>query len=447
MNTFSTFHRQSHQDLQIAICCLLIWLPLPLGSNRPWSNGLAITILSAIGFIWAIRKYKRPTENSMAFIKAKPAIIALVLVQLVVAVQYFAGWSLAPSETFNHLLLGSAYTLLFMLVLDLFTTRRSINLLLGTVILSGTFQAFYGATMALSGLEWGFFGIKEYMHGLATGTFVNRNHLAGYLEISAACGIGLLLALRDHRALSLQSIITWLTGPKALIRIALAIMVIGLVMTRSRMGNIAFVSSMLITGAILALANPKYRFKLAIILASLLIIDLLIVSQYFGLDELQQRLVNTQIDDKVVGGEVLIKQNVNRDEVLDYSIILLKQHALIGSGAGSFEVIFPSVAGPDTTHHFEHAHNDYIQFAIEYGIPGSAALIFFVVYTFYNGAKALCLSGSTYRSGIGFACVMGLTAIAIHSMADFNLQIPANAATVIIISTLGLLARFHTRTN
>jgi O-antigen ligase len=382
---------------------------------------------------------------SAALTHAKPAIIALVVVQLIVALQYFSGSSLAPSQTFNHLLLGSAFTLLFVLVLDLFTTRKSINLLLGTLIISGTFQAFYGSTMALSGLEWSFFATNEYMQGLATGTFVNRNHLAGYLEISAACGIGLLLALRDHRALSFKSIITWLTGPKALIRIGLAIMVIGLVMTRSRMGNIAFVSSMLTTGILLAVASPKYRFKLAIILASLLIIDLLIVSQYFGLDELQQRLVNTQIDDKIVGGEVLIKQNVNRDEVLDYSVILLQQHALIGSGAGSFEVIFPSVAGADITHHFEHAHNDYIQFAIEYGIPASAALIFFVFYTFYHGAKALCLTSSTYRSGIGFACVMGMTTIGIHSIADFNLQIPANAATFTVISALGLLARFHTR--
>jgi O-antigen ligase len=108
-------------------------------------------------------------------------------------------------------------------------------------------------------------------------------------------------------------------------------------------------------------------------------------------------------------------------------------------------VIFPSVAGPDITHHFEHAHNDYIQFAIEYGIPALAALVFFVLYTFYNGTKALCLTSSTYRSGIGFACVMGMTTIGIHSISDFNLQIPANAATFTVISALGLLARYHTR--
>lgn len=438
-------HLKSQKDIQYAICLLIIWLPLPLGSNRPWSVGLAIALISAASLIWAIRKRKHSIEISVPLKKAKPAVISLALVQLLVAIQYLTGSSLAPSESFNHLLLGSSYTLLFILVLDLFITRRSINLLLATVTLSGTLQAFYGSSMALSNLEWTFFETKEHMQGLATGTFINRNHLAGYLQISAACCIGLLLALRDQKAISFKSILNWISGPKALLRISLAIMVIGLVMTRSRMGNIAFLSAMIIAGGILAIASPKLRANLIAILSSLLIIDVLIVSQYFGLDELQKRLVNTQFNDKIVGGEVLTKQNVNRDEVLNHSLPLLNEHALSGSGAGSFETIFQSVAGQDISHHFTHAHNDYLQFAIEYGLVGIAALIYFYAFTTYHGIKALTQLNSTYRSGVGFTCVMAMTAIAIHSLVDFNLQIPANAATITVISAFGLLARFHNR--
>ncbi|WP_373090769.1 O-antigen ligase family protein [Zhongshania sp.] len=439
------FHNKSQKDLQYAICLLIIWLPLPLGSNRPWSGGIAITLISAIALIWTIRKRRHSLEISAPLKNAKPAVISLVLVQLLAAVQYLTGISLAPSESFNYLLLGTSYTLLFILTLDLFVTRQSINLLLATVIFNGTLQAFYGSSMTLSNLEWSFFEAKEHMHGLATGTFVNRNHLAGYLEISAACCIGLLLALRDQRPISIQSILNWISGPKPFLRIALAIMVIGLVMTKSRMGNIAFLSSMIITGGILAVASPKLRPKLFAILSSLLIIDVFIVAKYFGLEELKMRLISTQLNDKVVAGEVLIRQNVNRDEVFNYTIPLLNKYAFHGSGAGSFETIFPSVAGRDISHHFTHAHNDYIQFAIEYGFFGGASLIYFYVFTYYHGINALTKLNSAYRSGVGFACVMAMTAIAIHSLTDFNLQIPANAATITVISALGLLARFHTR--
>ena len=416
---------------------------MPLGSNRPWSNAALIVFSSSLFLWWLLPILLQRQNLSLALIKSIPAICALVLIQLIALIQLLAGWSENPSETLNHLLLGLSFTFLFIITLDTFNSRKAINLLLGTLIVSGTFQAFYGSTMVLSQLEWGFFETKETMQRLATGTFINRNHLAGYLELTAACGIGLLLALRDHKAFSLRSILQWLSSPKALIRVSLIIMVIGLVMTRSRMGNIAFVSSLIITGAILAAAIPKLQLRLTIILASLLIIDVLIVAQYFGLDELQQRLVNTQIDDKIVEGQLVAKQNIIRDEVLAYTAPLVKQYALTGSGAGTFEVIFPAVAGPDITSHFDHAHNDYVQLAIEYGIVGLCAFAFFFIFCFYHGVKALCLNNSTYRSGIGFACVMGLTAIAIHSISDFNLQIPANAATVTVLSALGLVARFN----
>ena len=66
-------------------------------------------------------------------------------------------------------------------------------------MLSGLLQGFYGTMMVLTGLEWLLVDVKEYGHGIATGTFVNRNHLAGYLQLSLACGLGLLLAqLRDQ---------------------------------------------------------------------------------------------------------------------------------------------------------------------------------------------------------------------------------------------------------
>ena len=88
---------------------------------------------------------------------------------------------------------------------------------------------------------------------MATGTFINRNHLAGYLEICLAVGIGLMVA-----QLSNTSAATWrerarqflqtMLSSKALVRIGLVVMVIGLVLTRSRMGNIAFFFSMIVMG-------------------------------------------------------------------------------------------------------------------------------------------------------------------------------------------------------
>ena len=47
--------------------------------------------------------------------------------------------------------------------------------------------------------------------------------------------------------------------------------------------------------------------------------------------------------------------------------------------------------------------------------------------------------------GMSFACVMGVTAILIHSWVDFNLQIPANACYFMVLLALGWIALYHDR--
>ncbi len=121
------------------------------------------------------------------------------------------------------------------------------------LVFCGVFQAAYGALMTLSGLEYGFFIEKTHGLGAVTGTFVNANHLAGYLEMCIALGVGLILAdmsttpAADWRE-SARRLLNTILGDKARVRVALIIMVIGLVLSKSRMGNIAFFSSLLIAG-------------------------------------------------------------------------------------------------------------------------------------------------------------------------------------------------------
>lgn len=78
-----------------------------------------------------------------------------------------------------------------------------------------------------------------------------------------------------------------LLGPKAWIRLGLVIMVIALVMPHSRMGNIAFFSSLIIVGGRFTLVSRKHRLRNAAILASLVLVDLIIISNHFGLEGLE----------------------------------------------------------------------------------------------------------------------------------------------------------------
>lgn len=438
----------SDRFITYAVLVLLIWVTLPLGSNRPWSAMLFVFLTTLLSSLWAWHNLRHKQDEfriSRAFKTAKPLFVLLVLCQIWVAIQWQLGFSQHSSQTFYYLLLGCGYSLLYLLIINIFTTRNKLTLLLSTLIITGALQGFYGSAMALSGIEWHFFADKTDYLGDATGTFVNRNHLAGYLEMTIACGIGLLLALRTGQSLNLRNTIELLIGPKAKIRLSLIVMVIALVMTHSRMGNTAFFISLVVVGSLFIFTHKQHQLRNSLVLISIVLIDMMVISQYFGLEHLKDRLLMTQLTDQVINGEVVQKANELRDNVVLSSLPLLEKHLLIGNGAGSFESIYQQYPGSDIRLHFDHAHNDYLQFLIEFGAIGLLPLVLFVLISLWYALQALLMQESNYRSGVGFAALMGIISILIHSLTDFNLQIPANAATFVTLCAIAVLAKYHVK--
>ncbi len=422
------------------LCLILAWSPIPLGSNRDWSKYFLVLLVALVAISWSLKHFKHKPGLSSSVISAKYAVLCLAAIPIFTAIQIVFSTSVAPANSFLSFNLSAAYFLLFLMTLDCFRSKESIKVLLVTMVISGTFQAFYGATMVLTGLEYGFLEAKTYMKGLATGTFVNRNHLAGYLEMTVSCGIGLLVGLRSNKKVTLTHISRWLLSEKALIRIAVVIIVIALVMTRSRMGNISFISALLLCSLLLAAFSKEHRIRFLLLIASFIVIDSFVLAQYFGLDQLRDRIVATQIDDVYVAGELIASQNEVRDEVFNYAKSLLPEFWLVGSGAGTFEVVFQAVAGPDIYHHFDHAHNDYLQFFIEYGLIGFSAFFLFMLLCTHQALLAVVRPTSTFRQGVGFASLMAISSIALHSITDFNLQIPANAFTFVALCSVSYMA-------
>lgn len=438
-------HRSTRLDrfLTAAVLILLVWLPLPLGSNRDWAVGMFVALTGLLGGVWSVALLRGALPESRALRPALPMLGVLLAAQGWVAVQWLGGLSVDVGATFQYLLLGLAYCLLFLLIVSLFRTRRRLTWLLATLVVSGTLQAFHGTFMTLSGIEWLLATPKTSYIGDATGTFVNRNHLAGYLELTLACGIGLLMALRDGRPFRWIYLLEMLMGAKARLRLALVVMVIALVMTHSRGGNGSFFTALMLAGGLFVLRDKENRLRNSLILASILLIDVLVISQYFGLERLKDRVVNTRLHDVVVDGEVVQKANEVRDDVFLYALPLAQEKPLIGQGGGSFEAVFPKYPGEDIRLHFDHAHNDYLQFFIEYGLIGCLPLLAFVLLALWCALQALWRRESMYRSGVGFGAAIGIVALGIHSLSDFNLQIPANAATLVALCAIAVLANHH----
>lgn len=443
------------------LLALLFWLPLPWGSNTPWSAALLATLSLSLVSMWlmlAALGVVRPGYKLSRL--AAPALWWalwlgwLGLALLPMSLDALGRWSpaaaqlygqagalidgvtprisIAPGATAAAWLLSAGYAALYFLVM-LTCIRRPdrIRLVLLTIVVAGLAQALYGSLMVLSGLEYGFFREKLFYRDVATGTFVNRNHLAGYLQLAGAAALGLILAdlsidggARSWRQRALD-FIAWAFSPKVRIRIVLVIMAVALVMTRSRMGNIAFFAALVICGmGYILLRHRQLAFRAFLLFSSVILIDLLIVSQWYGLEQLVERIETTEME-----GE-------GRTQFLEEVPPVIETYWQAGAGLGAFAQAYAPYRSPQMRQYFDHAHNDYIEFLIETGAPGLLLLASFVLAHAVHALRVVRLRRCRLGGAAAFAALMSMTAVGIHSLTDFNLQIPANAATLIGLMAL-----------
>lgn len=447
-----------------ALCALLVWAPVPLGSNRGWAWGLLATALFALTALWLAAWAAGRASVPVALRRSWPAFVlfaAWMAVQAVHVVPMEAGTlaAISPESARMHALVGAigerpaqatisldphasqvsllktlAYGCAFFLTLALVYSRPRILLLARLLVAAAVVQSVIAVLLHLSGVTGDWFGTTMTQAASASGSYANRNHFAGYLVMTLALGIGLLIAgLSDQRAASwrhfARNAIEWILSPKMLLRLALCILVIALTTTHSRMGNAAFFGSLLIAGAIgIALSRRATR-NTVVLLVSLVVLDLTIVGGWFGVEKLAVRLEQTTRADVQV-----------REDPAGHTLAIAKDYPVLGAGPGSFYVVFPRYRPPTVATFFDHAHNDYAEFLAGSGWLGLGLILAFVATCTVAALRAQWQRTDPLMRGLSFACIMSVTALAIHSWVDFNFQIPANAALFMAILALGWIS-------
>ncbi len=106
---------------------------------------------------------------------------------------------------------------------------------------------------------------------------------------------------------------------------------------------------------------------------------------------------------------------------------MIREHPVWGTGPGSFEDAYTLVQTADLEERMDHAHNDYLEFAEEWGIPAAALLFGLVGWVYARGVLEFWRGRPSEECMLLLGCCGSLLALLVHSIADFNLHIPANA--------------------
>ena len=338
----------------------------------------------------------------------------------------FAPLSVSPAATFQHFLLISGYVVVFLLARELAARFQGRSwLAIWPLVALAALEAGLGL--------WQNFGRTG--EAAQWGTYVNHNHYAGFLEMALPFAVMYPVALlrRARRrgnlplATSLAACGVWgLAG----------LMVAGIVNSLSRMGFIATLGSLLAMGTLAFGNRPlgwlrlsrKRRWGAAGMLAMALLAGL----AFLPSEKLILRFAELTSSDPTGGG---------RAKLWAATIPLIRAYPVFGSGLGGYETAFLKFKTFDPLIRDDFAHNDYLQLLAELGLAGFAILAVaacsVVMSTFRKAGRVPRPGGALFC----VACAGALAAILLHSLADFNLYIPANAMLLAWIAGVSPEAR------
>lgn len=451
----------------MGLLALVVWAPLPLGSNRTWAIGLllvaALTLLVGVVVAWRhsaerarvqLAQFRWPLGLLAAMVAlswlqtcALPAVWVVALSPQAAAAQVPAQWMTLSLDVFQSRIMASlsfVYFLVFVVAVLTVRSAERLDRLAMVLVWSGVLQVVLGAVLFSFRVDYRIF-FTTVSHTRMIGSFVYHNSLAAYLCMCLSIGIGLMLARLGNERVNypnwrarLVAAIEFTLSAKMRLRLLLVVMVIALVLTRSRMGNAAFFSAMLIVGFVAIVLMRKTAPQTIVLIASLVIIDVLVVGTWVGLEKVVERIQETEL---TVAAGGLSESVEARTEAARTALAMVRDFPLFGSGGGSFYNVFLSYRTADYGYSYvDHAHNDFVEIATDYGLLGLGILGLLVLLTLWKVLKVLAHRRSPLVRGIAFGVAMSVVALLIHSAVDFNLQIPANALTMVVILAMGWIA-------
>jgi O-antigen ligase len=117
----------------------------------------------------------------------------------------------------------------------------------------------------------------------------------------------------------------------------------------------------------------------------------------------------------------------SRQEIAAHSMQLVGEFGLTGSGLGTFDKVYRANEEPGKVDavYVNHAHNDYLELAIETGLPGIVLLLCFLAWW---GRSVFEMTISPAADQYAYAGAIASAALLFHSVVDYPLRTAAISA-------------------
>ena len=439
--------RWRHPPLLHALVALTLLAPLPFGAFPAWawatlSGGcgallLGWGVLALAGRVAVVRPPRCLRWSALAFALAMLwAMLQTLgftpeswhhplwrLTAEALGTPYRGAVSLDPAASRESVLRILSYAGVFWLAFQCGRDPAAAGYVLRAVATGSACYALYGLAVAHSGAEVILWFEKTAFLDAVTATFVNPNSFATYAGIGLLCATAVLRHRFERRAaglvgarVRLHFLIAGFLPRNALFLAAWLVLAWALLLSLSRGGVAATALALLVFLSILAARRGRRVLALRSIGAALAIGAALFL--LVG-DGLERRLRDVGPD----WGK--------RSEIYSQTVKAIDDAPLLGTGLGTFASVYRSHRTEGIRRGVRMAHNDYLELALELGLPAAAL---FVAAIF--GLALACAGGVLGRRRDAVHPAVGVavcTLVGAHSLVDFSLQIPAVAVTFALV--------------
>ena len=417
----------------------LFWSTLALGGATRWAalGGALLSLVAAAAFVTSRRVPTRwspllvllaiATTLTALQLLPLPAPLARVLAhaKLDLVVDNARAWgesapafvtaSYDPPATLLELVKLGGYAALAFAALRLAAQSSGRRLLAMAVVGAGLAVALVALVHAIVGATHIYGLVVSPTHASLLTPLINENHLASLMALAAPVALGLVVSSEGVRRLGFLA--------------ALAVCAGLALLSGSRGGAVGLVVALVVTiGLLLVQRRTRRERGSRDARASGVWIPMLIIGACAAI-LLGVVTAGRVISDLSRTTTAELHGTGSKYQEWGNALAMLRDHVWFGTGSGAFEPAFTRWSGIGATT-FSHVENTYVQAAVDWGLPGAAALGLAL-------AALVVAAARRWQHGPLEASALGaLAGLAVHELADFSLALPAVAAVTVVLAAI-----------
>jgi O-antigen ligase len=386
--------------LQAGLFLLMTFAVLAFGAVQIWSQSVLEIGAAVLLVTWAVLFF-REKQSTIEWNMLNVPLLGFVAIGVL---QLLFRGTAYPYATTQELLQLVTYCVLFFLTAQAFRTRTEKEAVVWVLMALCFGVSLLGIIQHFTAEKQIYWMSSLNVQNDSFGPFVNRNHFAGFVELTVPVALAQLI-FRGLRRDAFPLLVLLAIVP-----------VSALILSGSRGGIIGFGLEICLLALLAKVRKTEKQHHLAALAMVSLAAVLLIA--WLGAGKAVERFSQA----RNLELSMSLRVSMGRS-----ALHMFLDHPIKGVGIGALAEAYPRYETVYDGNIVEHVHNDYLEALAESGIAGGICGLIFLLLLYRDARDAFHRSQGHFSRALHAGAIAAVSGLLLHSFIDFNLHIPSNA--------------------